>query len=217
MVYICHYCSKSLCSKQRLDSHIRSFHREPEDEEISLSPQDKIIPKNDDIPSDQCGGGYGDDVSINDEESVNDEDVDESSSSDESDNDTSVADESDESCEHSNDFVEQATPKEDIFDLILEQAQELVADTEDKATQKDLQRAFRRIYKDLILKKQLLNKSKHHKRIMKTVKEVRDRHEDFSFEEALDEGLRLRRRMLDEMVPAQSDSQDDTDDDGMCD
>ena len=40
---------------------------------------------------------------------------------------------------------------------------------------------------------------------MKTVEELRERHEDFSFEEALDEAVRLRRRMLDDMVPEPDD------------
>ena len=61
------------------------------------------------------------------------------------------------------------------------------------------------VYKDMVLQKRLLNKSQEHKRIMKTVEELRERHEDFSYEEALDEAVRLRRRMLDDMVPEPDD------------
>ena len=72
---------------------------------------------------------------------------------------------------------------------------------------------FRRVYKDIVLQKRMLNKSKEHKRIMKTVEELRERHEDFTFEEALDEAVRLRRRMLDNMVPGPDDVQDSDDPD----
>ena len=70
---------------------------------------------------------------------------------------------------------------------------------------------FRRVYKDMVLQKRMLNKSKDHKRIMKTVEELRERHEDFTFEEALDEAVRLRRRILDNMVPGPDDVQDSDD------
>ena len=72
---------------------------------------------------------------------------------------------------------------------------------------------FRRVYIDMVLQKRMLNKSKEHKRIMKTVEELRERHEDFTFEEALDEAVRLRRRMLDNMVPGPDDVQDSDDPD----
>ena len=83
-------------------------------------------------------------------------------------------------------------------------AERKVASREEVTTHTDLQKEFRELYKETVLRKRLLNKSSDHKRIMKTVDELRERHEDFSFEEALDEAVRLRRKMLDDMVPAPS-------------
>ena len=93
----------------------------------------------------------------------------------------------------------------DIFDKVLEVATHNLSDREGGYTHKELRKEFRLVYKDMVLQKRLLNKSQEHKRIMKTVEELRERHEDFSFEEALDEAVRLRRRMLDDMVPEPDD------------
>ena len=99
----------------------------------------------------------------------------------------------------------------DIFDKVLQLAKQNLAGSEEEATHRDLQREFRRVYKDMVLHKIMLNKSEEHKRIMKTVEELRERHEDFTFEEALDEAVRLRRQMLDNMVPVSDDGHDSDD------
>jgi hypothetical protein len=100
---------------------------------------------------------------------------------------------------------EDAKEEEDIFDKVLEVATHNLSGYEGGYTHKELQNEFRMVYKDMVLQKRLLNKSQEHKRIMKTVEELRERHEDFSYEEALDEAVRLRRRMLDDMVPEPDD------------
>ena len=46
---------------------------------------------------------------------------------------------------------------------------------------------------------------------MATVKEVQFRDGDFEYNEALDEGIRLRRKLLDRMVPSLASETDDED------
>ena len=211
--FSCHYCSKVLCTRQRLDSHIMSYHRKPEVEDPTPTKiqrlGDVISDGNEDTcePMDSAGCGrealldhidrlqYG--TGYNETES----DVSDAGNTDD-DNDEEDEEDDDEYEEEQEDDKEE---EEDIFDKVLEVATHNLSGYEGGYTHKELQKEFRMVYKDMVLQKRLLNKSQEHKRIMKTVEELRERHEDFSYEEALDEAVRLRRRMLDDMVPEPDD------------
>ena len=231
--FSCHYCSKFLCTRQRLDSHIMRYHRKTEAEDPTpnkiqrLDSQGKTeddikLARDPDIKriEKQTGGGYDADSSDNgdSEEHVSEEDNSENSEASEDKKEEEGAVESEEEEDVTEEELDVDSEEEedvgeeyDIFDKVLELAKQNLADSKEKATHRDLQMEFRRVYKDMVLQKRMLNKSKEHKRIMKTVEELRERHEDFTFEEALDEAVRLRRRILDNMVPGPDDVQDSDD------
>ena len=218
--FSCHYCSKVLCTRQRLDSHIMSYHRKPEVEDptpTKIQRLDSLVrDKTEDdfkriellAPEQQTGGGY--DVGPSDDDDEEEEDDDSEGHVSEEDNSEASEDEEEEEGVESEE-EEDVAEDYDIFDKVLQLAKQNLAGSEEEATHRDLQREFRRVYKDMVLQKRMLNKSEEHKRIMKTVEELRERHEDFTFEEALDEAVRLRRRMLDNMVPVPDDGHDSDD------
>ena len=230
--FTCHYCSKVLCSRQRLDSHIARYHRDSDTEgtppnkvqrlggAISDGNEDACEPMDSascgreallkHIDRLQYGTGYnaddGDDDNA-DETSDMEETESDVSDAGNTDDDNDEEDEEDDDEEDDDEYEEEEddNEEEDIFDKVLEVATHNLRAREGEYTHKELRKEFRMVYKDMVLQKRLLNKSQEHKRIMKTVEELRERHEDFSFEEALDEAVRLRRRMLDDMVPEPDD------------
>ena len=217
--FSCHYCSKVLCTRQRLDSHIMSYHRKPEVEDptpTKIQRLDSLVrDKTEDdfkriellASEQQTGGGY--DVGPSDDDDEEEDDDSEGHVSEEDNSEASEDEEEEEGVESEEE--EDVAEDYDIFDKVLQLAKQNLAGSEEEATHRDLQREFRRVYKDMVLQKRMLNKSEEHKRIMKTVEELRERHEDFTFEEALDEAVRLRRRMLDNMVSVPDDGHDSDD------
>ena len=205
---MCHVCDKEFSTPFNLRRHTERCHESGGDSRVSRAKYNGLQ---------QTGGGrnavLGDAVEEDDDGEVTD--------------DTSSNGNSDESSNaNSDDSSDVSTAEEgkadegDIFDDILRMAERNVASREEDTTHTDLQKEFREIYKETVLRKRLLNKSSDHKRVMKTVDELRERHEDFSFEEALEEAVRLRRQMLDDMVPvpsapqeSESTSQESDDDD----
>ena len=89
--FSCHYCSKVLCTRQRLDSHIMSYHRKPEVEDptpTKIQRLDSLVrDKTEDdfkrierlAQERQTGGGYdagpSDDDDDDDDDDVDDVDV----------------------------------------------------------------------------------------------------------------------------------------------
>ena len=221
--FTCHYCSKVLCSRQRLDSHIERYHRE---NDTTDDPPNKVRRLGDEISERnegecdsmntenhgreallkhidelQYGSGYNGHDGENDtgnessdrretESEVSDggntDDVD-----DEEDDEADDEDDDEVEDDEDDDYEDDEEEEEDIFDKVLEVATHNLSGYEGGYTHKELQKEFRMVYKDMVLQKRLLNKSQEHKRIMKTVEELRERHEDFSYEEALDEAVRL--------------------------
>ena len=188
MKRVCQVCDKEFSTPFNLRRHMERFHESGGDSGVSYTKYSGLQ---------QTGGGRNDaledDVEEVDVGEVTDDDSSNENSGDSSDVSTDVS--TDEEGEDD---------EGDIFEDILRMAERKVASREEDSTHTDLQKEFREIYKEAVLQKRLLNKSSDHKRIMKTVQELRERHEDFTFEEALDEAVRLRRRMLDDMVPAPS-------------
>ena len=221
--FTCYYCSKVLCSRQRLDSHIERNHRETDTKDAPPNKVqrlgDVISNRNADdcerMDSENCGReallkhidrlqygtGYNADDGDNDNaDETSDMEETESDVSDagNTDDDNDEEDEEDDDEEDDDEYEEEEddNEEEDIFDKVLQVATHNLSGSEGGYTHKELRKEFRLVYKDMVLQKRLLNKSRVHKRIMKTVGELRELHPDFSFTEALDEAVRLRRRIL---------------------
>ena len=97
------------------------------------------------------------------------------------------------------------------FDYILDEAREKLNQAENP-TDELFRHLFRGEYRRYVILLRHLRKSETHKKIMATVKEVKYRDGDFEYNEALDEGIRLRRKLLDRMVPSLSSETDDEED-----
>ena len=97
-----------------------------------------------------------------------------------------------------------------VFEHILDEARDKLNQAEDPTDElfRDL---FRREYRKHVILFRHMRKSATHKKIMATVNEVKQRDGDFEFNEALDEGIRLRRKLLDRMVPSLASDTDDED------
>ena len=95
-----------------------------------------------------------------------------------------------------------------VFEHILDEARDKLNQDEDPTDElfRDL---FRREYRKHVILFRHMRKSATHKKIMATVNEVKQRDGDFEFNEALDEGIRLRRKLLDRMVPSLESESDD--------
>ena len=227
MGYPCNHCGKILSRPQTLRNHNLKFHSQlftdqqgSEIEESTpckvprldneMSDSQELIEK---LVPDQRGRGVGDDSSDDGDDS--NDDGDDTSDGVDSDEDNSENSEEEEEEDDDDDDEEdkEVDRVDDIFDKALKIANQNTANRKGEFTHKDLQKEFRRVYKDMVLQKRMLNKSEEHKRIMKTVGELRERHEDFTFEEALDEAVRLRCRMLNNMVPEPVDRPDEDDSD----
>ena len=202
MKRVCQVCDKEFSTPFNLRRHMERFHESGGGSGVSGTKSNAFQ---------QNGGGRNDELGDNVEE-VDDGGVTDDDSSNENSGDSSAVSTDEDSSDVSID-EEGKGDEGDIFEDILRMAEREVGSGED-TTHADLQNKFREVYKETVLQKRLLNKSSDHKRIMKTVEELRERHEDFTFEEALDEAVRLRRKMLDAMVPASSSTiQGESDDD----
>ena len=123
--------------------------------------------------------------------------------------DTSDADNADEEGDSEDDAEKSDT---DIaFDYILDEAREKLNQAENP-TDELFRHIFRSEYRRYVILLRHLRKSETHKKIMATVKDVKYRDGDFEYNEALDEGIRLRRKLLDRMVPSLASETDDEED-----
>ena len=217
----CHYCSKVLSSRQRLDSHILALHRK-QDVDGSDSSVTSGVPARhpkrrrmidgdyDDIG--QRGGGYGDrdhdldDVDDGVREGGSDE-ADESEAEDTGDND----DASDADDESSDDDVEDdpmdykdpvgsmSQSTKHPFEFIMTYMKQDVEDDGIELSPNDVNKLFRDYYRDFVLFCRSLRRNKIHKMIMSTVRNLMNTNEDekWSFREALEEGIKKRKYLLD--------------------
>ena len=199
----CHYCGKSLSRLQTLEKHISRYHSH---EHTSPSCENRLVDtdhdKNRSYAQNQTGDGYGKNMDVDDEESDGDEDADENNSS------NGESDDADDESSVGNDDDDNDNDSDKAFDNILQEARNQL-DEEEEPSNEQYKRIFRQLYKKYVLFYKLLRKSETHRKIMATVNEVKERDGDFDFEEALVEGVRLRRKLLDSMVPALEDDDED--------
>merc|ERR1712102_179820 len=166
------------------------------------------------------GGGYGEDVddcvrkgaSLNADEDIFDgSDV--SNSGDESD-----ADEDDPLDYKDPDNWYETRDKDAAFNFILSFLPEHLKKI-DESSLPESQKTFREYYEMFVLFCRNLRRNKTHKKIMTTVKELMNRNESekFSFKEALKEGIRQRKFLLDSMLKEIAvDDEEATDEDDEC-
>ena len=162
------------------------------------------------------GGGYGEDVddgvrkgdSLNDDGDIFDgSDVSEAEDKSDDDDDSNTDDESDAGVE--DDPLDYKDPdnwyetrdKDAAFKFILHYLSEDLKN-DDEAPLHETRKLFREKYETFVLFCRNLRRNKTHKKIMTTVKELMNRNESekFSFKEALKEGIRQRKFLLDSML-----------------
>ena len=146
--FSCHYCSKVLCTRQRLDSHIMSYHRKHEVENptpTKIQRLDSLVrDKTEDdfkriellAPEQQTGGGY--DVGPSDDDDEEENDDSEGHVSEEDNSEASEDEEEEEGVESEEE--EDVAEDYDIFDKVLQLAKQNLAGSEEEATHRDLQR-----------------------------------------------------------------------------
>lgn len=176
----CHVCGKSLSRFQTLQNHIRRYHKEektsPTTREETLSTKDEELVST----SNQIG----------DSETMDTEDNGLLSEWTSSENDS----------DKSSSYYYRNTPRDEVFDFILQETYNKLKDRKN-IPHEEVKQMFRHLYKKYVLFFRKLCKSKIHKRIMATVNGVRLVDGNFDFEEALVEGVRLRRKLFDDLVP----------------
>ena len=162
------------------------------------------------------GGGYGEDVddgvrkgdSLNDDDDIFDgSDVSEAEDKSDTDDESNSDDETDTGVE--DDPLDYKDPdnwyetrdKDAAFNFILSYLPEHLKKT-DESSLPEAQKTFREYYETFVLFCRNLRRNKTHKKIMTTVKELMNRNESekFSFKEALKEGIRQRKFLLDSMM-----------------
>ena len=167
----CHHCGKSLSRLQTLENHIRHYHKE---EKTSPTTREETLSTKELVSTSN---------QIADSETMEIGDNGERTSSDNS----------------SSDYYRN-TPRDEAFDFILQETYNKFKDRKN-IPHEEVKRMFRHLYKEYVLFFRKLRKSKTHKRIMATVNGVRLMYDDFDFEEALVEAVRLRRKLFDDLVP----------------
>ena len=206
----CKHCGKNLSRKQTLENHIMRFHNGysrkcHSDMVASRSPNKFCRTKRIDPVLEQLGAGYDNGSSYEDG-------TDTDPGSDSSDEDDSMVDDDEDLDDKA--LVNTHDNTDDVFNDVLTQTYKDMNSNEE-LTHKELKKAFRETYKSLVMFTRRLRKSHTHKQIMKTVNEVKERAGDFSFIEALEEGVRLRRLLLDDMVPSPDQCDNNLNDEGM--
>ena len=184
----CHYCNKQLSSPQALGRHKIRYHYDTEEDKSAQSSryhkEEKTSPTTrEETLSTKVEELVSTSNQIADSETMEIEDNGEWTSSDNS----------------SSDYYRN-TPRDEAFDFILQETYNKFKDRKN-IPHEEVKRMFRHLYKEYVLFFRKLRKSKTHKRIMATVNGVRLMYDDFDFEEALVEGVRLRRKLFDDLVP----------------
>ena len=161
------------------------------------------------------GGGYGEDFddgvckggSLNDDGDVFDgSDVSETEDKSDTDDESNTDDETDADEDDPLDYKDpdnwyETRDKDAAFNFILSYLPEHLKKT-DESSLHEAQKTFREYYETFVLFCRNLTRNKTHKKIMTTVKELMNRNESekFSFKEALKEGIRQRKFLLDSML-----------------
>ena len=179
----CHVCGKSLSRFQTLQNHIRRYHKE--EKTSPTTGEETLSTKVEELTSNQ----------IADNETMKIEENGLMSEWTSSENDNSSSD------------YYRNTPRDEAFDFILQETYNKLKDRKN-IPHEEVKRMFRHLYKEYVLFSRKLRKSKIHKKIMATVNRVRLVNDDFDFEEALVEGVRLRRQLFDDLVPEEENDEE---------
>ena len=218
MTYSCDLCDNSFSTPFNLRRHMERKHgvevgsvsaRHPKRSRVDDGVYDDIEQRG------MVGGGYGDDVddgvrkgaSLNDDEDIFDgSDVSEAEDKSDNDDESNSGDESDADEDDPLDYKDpdnwyETRDKDAAFNFILSFLPEHLKKI-DESSLPEAQKTFREYYETFVLFCRNLRRNKTHKKIMTTVKELMNRNESekFSFKEALKEGIRQRKFLLDSML-----------------
>ena len=193
MEHKCHFCNKRYLRKWTLTRHLESLHGSQDEDSRKLSSlQSTSVP-----PFTQIGGGWG--TAAEEDKEGSDEPEDDMTS-----NDTEEDDDDDE-----NDDIGDTDPKHDdsVFDQFM-----VSFDNDTLLT--DRENIFRNRFANYLVLHS--NMRKHHvfKKVMETVRQLRDDPADYSYEEALRVAVEQRQFLLNSLLPMTDDDSSDVDDDG---
>ena len=218
MTYSCDLCDNSFSTPFNLRRHMERKHgvevgsvsaRHPKRSRVDDGVYDDIEQRG------MVGGGYGDDVddgvrkggSLNDGDDIFDgSDVSEVEDKSDTDDESNTDDETDADEDDPLDYKDpdnwyETRDKDAAFNFILSFLPEHLKKI-DESSLPEAQKTFREHYETFVLFCRNLRRNKTHKKIMTTVKELMNRNESekFSFKEALKEGIRQRKFLLDSMM-----------------
>ena len=197
MEHKCHFCNKTYLRKWTLTRHLESLHGSQDEDSRKLSTlQSTSVP-----PFTQIGGGWG--TAAEEAKEGSDESEDDMTSNDtEEDN---VEDEDDDE----NEDIGDTDPKHDdsVFD-------QFMISFDNGTLLTDRENIFRNKFANYLVLHS--NMRKHHvfKKVMETVRQLRDDPADYSYEEALRVAVEQRQFLLNTLVPMTDYDSSDVDDDG---
>ena len=205
MEHKCHFCNKTYSRKWTLIRHLESLHGSQDEDSRKLSTiQSTPVP-----PFNQIGGGWG---TASEEAEEGSEEAEEDITS----NDTEEDDDEDEDeDDDENDDIRDTDPKHDdsVFDQFM-----FSFDNDTLLT--DRENIFRNRFANYLVLHS--NMRKHHvfKKVMETVRQIRDDPADYGYEEALRLAVEQRQFLLNTLVDvpmtdddASGDADDEEDDD----
>ena len=191
---MCKICSRGFSKPYNLRRHYQRVHPTASPPKLERQARGGFtnIGDTDDVSMQQCGGSVYKSDDTDSEGSEDNEDVDSmnnnvgSDSESDSESDTSIDSDDDEDNSNS------------VFDPIIEDTEEELGKN---ATHKDIQKKFRRNLVREIRWCHMLRKNKIYKKIMETVRELRDGPEQYDRDEALSAAVHRRRFLVNRLVP----------------
>ena len=182
MGFVCPECGKSLSRRQNLDKHIARYH----EGSVNLSDadtdgQESVVDTKSDIFSN--GGADSSDADNEGEDASGD--------------DESGSEEHSSSTDESGDVEDD--DRDAPFDTLLWRAYQKLPEG---AGTKEFKKMFRHVFICFEIHRKQMVKSPSYLKIKDTIGEVRDRYDNFEYEEVVTEAVRLRRKLLDDMVPS---------------
>ena len=221
MAFECQYCGKHLTRRYYLNCHLRRFHEDqlqsggainrfhtPQLEDGNGSCVGFDASK-DEQSSVQVGGGRANrkDIFSDSESDSGAADADddhtgsESSAMEQEEEEEDGDDESgsEENASRNDESDEEDDDRDAPFDTLLWRAYQKLPEG---AGTKEFKKMFRKVFICFEIHRKQMMKSPSYLKIKDTIGEVRDRYDNFEYEEVVTEAVRLRRKLLDDMVPS---------------